>query len=131
MPADLGRQIPINGRDVVTGIPGSIDITAGEIYPIAEDVVRKIVAGISATLTELPPEVAGDIYARGITLTGGGAQFGGLDDYLRDETKLPVRIADEPRYAIVRGLEQMFDEPLRLRRVMRGEPQPELEGGSL
>ena len=39
-------------------------------------------------------------------LTGGGAQFGGLDDYLRDETKLPVRIADEPRYAIVRGLEE-------------------------
>lgn len=131
VPADLARQITINGRDVVTGIPGSIEITAGEIYPVAEEVVRKIVAGISATLTELPPEVAGDIYARGIILTGGGAQFGGLDDYLRDETKLPVRIAEEPRYAIVRGLEQMFEEPLWLRRVMRGEPQPEFEGGSL
>jgi hypothetical protein len=50
-----------------------------------------------------------------------------LDDYLQDQTKLPVRIADEPRYAIVRGLEQMFDEPLTLRRVIRSEPHPLLD----
>lgn len=119
VPTDLGQQIPINGRDVLTGMPRSIEVTAGEIYPVAQEVVRKIVDGISSTLQELPAEVAGDIYDRGIVLTGGGAQFGGLDDYLRDETKLPVRIADEPKYAIMRGLEQMFDEPLLLRRVMR------------
>ena len=95
------------------------------------EVVRQIVAGVSATLGELPPEVAGDIYDRGIILTGGGALFGGLDEYLRAETKLPVRVADDPRYAIVRGLEQMFDEPLLMRRVMRQseqlilEPEPE------
>ena len=47
--------------------------------------------------------------------------LGGIDDYLRDQTNLPVRIADEPRYAVVRGLEQMFDEPLLLRRVVRSE----------
>ena len=75
--------------------------------------MRKIVEGVSSTLRELPAEIAADIYDRGIVLTGGGAQFGGLDDYLRVETKLPVRIADEPRYAIVRGLENMFDtEPV-------------------
>ena len=50
-----------------------------------------------------------------------------MDDYLRDQTKLPVRIADEPRSAIVRGLEQMFDEPLWLRRVIRSEPHPLLD----
>ena len=108
LPANLAQQIPINGRDVLTRMPRSIEITAGEIYPVAQEVVRKIVEGVKSTLQELPAEVAGDIYDRGIVLTGGGAQFGGLDDYLRDETKLPVRIADEPRYAIVRGLEQMF-----------------------
>ncbi|HEU5460593.1 MAG TPA: rod shape-determining protein [Pyrinomonadaceae bacterium] len=109
VPTNLAQQIPINGRDVLTGMPRSIEITAGEIYPVAQEVVRKIVDGVSSTLRELPAEVAGDIYDRGIVLTGGGAQFGGLDDYLRDETKLPVRIADEPRYAIVRGLEEMFE----------------------
>jgi rod shape-determining protein MreB and related proteins len=107
VPSDLAQQIPINGRDVLTGMPRSIEITAGEIYPVAQEVVRKIVDGVSSTLRELPAEVAGDIYDRGIVLTGGGAQFGGLADYLRDETKLPVCLAEEPRYAIVRGLELM------------------------
>jgi rod shape-determining protein MreB len=121
VPANLAEEIPINGRDVLTGMPRSIAITAGEIYPVAQEMVRKIVDGVSSTLQELPAEVAGDIYDRGIVLTGGGAQFGGLDDYLHDVTKLPVRIAHEPRYAIVRGLEQMFDEPLLLRRLMRAD----------
>lgn len=119
VPANIAQEIPINGRDVMTELPRSIEITAGEIYPVAQEVVRQIVAGISATLRDLPAEVAGDIYDRGVVLTGGGAQFGGLADYLHDETKLPVRVADEPKYAIVRGLEQMFDQPLLLRRMVR------------
>ncbi len=131
LPVDLAHEIPINGSDVLTRMPRSIEITAGEIYPVAQEVVRQIVAGVGATLSELPPEVAGDIYDRGIILTGGGALFGGIDEYLCDQIKLPVRVADEPRYAIVRGLEQMFDEPLLMRRVMRQseqlvlEPEPE------
>jgi len=127
VPENLAQEIPINGSDILTRMPRSIEITAGEIYPIAQEVVRKIVAGVNATLGELPPEVAGDIYDRGIVLTGGGALFGGLDDYLREVTKLPVRVADEPRYAIVRGLEQMFDTPLLLRRLLRHEPQAFME----
>jgi rod shape-determining protein MreB len=127
VPTNLAQQIPINGRDVLSGMPRSIEITAGEIFPVAQEVVRKIVEGVRSTLQELPAEVAGDIYDRGIVLTGGGAQFGGLDDYLRDETKLPVRIADEPRYAIVRGLEQMFEEPLLMRRLMRADTHAVLD----
>ncbi len=131
LPVDLAQELPISGSDVLTRMPRSIEISAGEIYPVAQEVVRQIVAGVGATLGELPPEVAGDIYDRGIILTGGGALFGGIDEYLRDAIKLPVRVADEPRYAIVRGLEQMFDEPLLMRRVMRQseqlvlEPEPE------
>src|SRR5262245_45295269 len=127
VPTNLAQEIPINGRDVLTRMPRSIEISAGEIYPVAQEVVRQIVAGVSATLGELPPEVAGDIYDRGIILTGGGALFGGIDDYVRDETKLPVRVADDPRYTIVRGLEQMFDEPLLMRRVVRQSEQLALE----
>jgi rod shape-determining protein MreB and related proteins len=127
LPYDLAQEITIKGRDIMTRSPGAIEITAGEIYPVAHEVIRKIVEIISTTLTELPAEVASDIYDRGLVLTGGGAQFSGLDDYVRDQTKLPVRIADEPRYAIVHGLEQMFDEPLWLRRVMRCGPQPMLD----
>lgn len=129
LPADLAEEMTIKGLDVLTRSPGAIDITAGELYPVVLPVVREIVEGVNTTLTELPPEVGGDIYERGIILTGGGAQFNGLEDYLREQTKLPVRTADEPKYAIVRGLEQMFDEPLTLRRVLRRAPYPVLDDG--
>jgi rod shape-determining protein MreB len=111
----------------VTGSPGAISLTAGELYPVAHYVVNKIVDVVSTTLAELSPEVAGDIYDRGIILTGGGALFDRLDDYTRDYTKLAVRIADEPRYAIVRGLAQMFDNPLLLRRAVRSDAVPILD----
>jgi rod shape-determining protein MreB and related proteins len=130
LPADLAQEIAIRGRDVLTRSPGAIEITAGEVYPVAQYVVSKIGEGVRTTLAELSPEVAGDIYDRGIILTGGGALFSGMGDYLRDLTNLPVRIADEPRYAIVRGLEQMFDEPLLLRRVIRSEPHQLLDEGN-
>jgi rod shape-determining protein MreB len=127
LPDDLAEEMTIKGVDVLTRSPGAIKMTAGELYPVVLQVIRKIVEGVNATLTELPPEVGGDIYERGIILTGGGAQFAGLEDFFREQTKLPVRTADEPKYATVRGLEQTFDEPLRLRRVVRREPYPVLD----
>lgn len=122
LPEDLAQEITIKGRDILSSSPGALEITAGEIYPVGQNVVRKIVEIISDTLAELPAEVSGDIYDRGIILTGDGVQLSGLETYVRQQTRLPVRIADEPRYAIVRGLEQMFAEPLWLRRVMRCGP---------
>lgn len=122
VPENLAEETLVKGRDVQTGSPAGIEITAGELYPVAEGIIRKIANAVSETLTELPPEVSADIYDRGIILTGGGALFEGLDSYLRARTNLPVTIADEPRFAIVRGLAQMFDEPMLLRRVSRSEP---------
>ncbi len=127
VPEDLGREVTIKGRDVQTGSPGAIEITAGEVYAIAQPVIRKIAVAVNETLAELPPEVAADIYDRGIILTGGGAQMEGLDEYFKGETKLSVRTPEEPRFAIVRGLEQMYEEPLLLRRVTRNEPHPLLD----
>jgi rod shape-determining protein MreB and related proteins len=127
LPEDIARETTIKGRDVQTGSPGAIEITAGEVYAVVQPVIHKIAVEVTETLAELPPEVAADIYDRGIILTGGGAQMEGLEEYLRDETKLPVRTADEPRFATVRGLEMMYDEPLLLRRVTRNEPHPMLD----
>ncbi len=121
-PQDPARKLNVKGRDVQTGSPGAIDVTASEVYTVAQPVVRKIADEVRATLAELPPEVAADIYERGIILTGGGALLEGMSQYLHDETRLNVRVADEPRLASVRGLSQMFDEPLLLRRVTRNEP---------
>lgn len=117
------RRITIKGRDVQTGSPGAVDVSADEVFAITLSVLRKIADEVRSTLAELPPEVSADIYERGITVTGGGALLGGLEEYLRAQTSLDVRIADEPRLAIVRGLAKMYEEPLLLRRVTRDEPQ--------
>jgi rod shape-determining protein MreB len=121
LPVDLSESMSISGRDVVTGSPAAIEITAGEIYPLAQEVVREIVDGVAMTLSELSPEVAGDIYERGIILTGAGSLFCGLEEFFREATNLSVSVASEPRYAIVRGLAQLFDEPQSLRRLKQNE----------
>ncbi|NJM52952.1 MAG: rod shape-determining protein [Blastocatellia bacterium] len=121
VPVELAKTITIRGRDVQTGSPGAVEMTAGEIYPVVEGIIRRIANLITDALTELRPEVAADIFDRGIILTGGGALFNGLDQYLRDIVNLPVLISDEPRYATVRGLLKMFDEPELLEKVTRNE----------
>ena len=121
LPEDLAKATTIRGRDVQTGSPGAVEITAGEVYPVVESIVRRVAQLVSDTLTELRPEVAADIYDRGIIMTGGGALLNGLDQYIRGFVTLPVTISDEPRYATVRGLLKMFDEPELLERVSRNE----------
>ena len=122
LPEDIGRSVHTRGRDVQTGNPAAVEVTIGEVYPVVESIVRRIAQIVSDTLTELRPEVAADIYDRGIILTGGGALLNGIEQYMREKTNLPVTISDEPRYATVRGLLQMFDEPKLLERVSRNEP---------
>lgn len=121
LPENIEKSMMIRGRDVQTGSPGSVEVTAGEIYPIVESIVRRLAQTIKDTLTELRPEVAADIFDRGVILTGGGALLEGLDQYLRGFINLPVTISDEPRYATVRGLLKMFDEPKLLEKVSRNE----------
>ncbi|MBL8181318.1 MAG: rod shape-determining protein [Blastocatellia bacterium] len=121
LPEDLSTSIEIRGRDVQTGSPGAVEITAGEVYPIVEGIVRRIALRVKDTLTELRPEVAADIYDRGVILTGGGALLEGIDKYLREFIKLPVTVPEEPRYAIVNGLVKMFDDQELLERVASNE----------
>ena len=126
-PRDPNSKINVRGRDVQTGSPGAVDISAGEVYAVTLPIIRRISEEVRSMLTELAPEVAGDVYDRGVILTGGGALLDGLPQYLQKELGLAVRVADEPRYAIVRGLSQLFEEPLLLRRVARTEAQPLME----
>lgn len=123
-PEEPNKSINVRGRDVQTGSPGAVDITAAEVHAITLPIIRRIAEGVRSMLTELAPEVAGDIYERGLILTGGGAQLEGLEQYLQRELDLVVRVAEDPRFAIVRGLAQLYEEPLLLRRVARTEPQP-------
>ncbi len=121
LPDDISRTIEVRGRDVQTGSPGAVELTTGELYPIIEGIVRRIAQIVKDTLTELRPEVAADIYDRGVILTGGGALLDGIDQYMRSFINLPITVADEPRYATVNGLVKMFDDPKLLERVARNE----------
>ena len=121
LPDDISRAMEVRGRDVQTGSPAAVEVTAGEMYAIVEGIVRRIALRVKDTLTELRPEVAADIYDRGVILTGGGALLDGIDQYLRGFINLPVSIADEPRYAIVKGLVKMFEDEKLLERVARNE----------
>ncbi len=121
LPDDISKSIEVRGRDVQTGSPGAVEITTGEIYPIVESIVRRIAETVKDTLTELRPEVAADIYDRGVILTGGGALLDGLDQYMRSYINLAVAVAAEPRYATVSGLVKMLDDPKLLERVTRNE----------
>jgi len=121
LPEDLSRATEVRGRDVQTGSPAAVEITAGEVYPIVESIVRRIAQLVKDTLTELRPEVAADIYDRGVVLTGGGALLDGIDKYMRSYVNLAMTVADEPRYATVNGLVKMFDDPKLLERVNRNE----------
>lgn len=121
LPDDIAKTTIVRGRDVQTGSPSAVEITAGEVYPIVESIVRRIATLVKETLTELRPEVAADIYDRGVILTGGGALLDGIDQYMRSFINLAVSIGDEPRYATVNGLLKMFDDPKLLERVNRNE----------
>jgi len=121
LPDDISRSTEVRGRDVQTGSPAAVEITTGEVYPIVESIVRRIAQLVKDTLTELRPEVAADIYDRGVVLTGGGALLDGIDQYMRSFVNLAMTVADEPRYATVNGLVKMFDNPKLLERVNRNE----------
>ncbi|QQS31937.1 MAG: rod shape-determining protein [Acidobacteriota bacterium] len=121
LPDDISKTVEVRGRDVQTRSPAAVEITSGEVYPIVEGIVRRIAERIKDSLTELRPEVAADIYDRGVILTGGGALLDGIDKYLRSYINLPVTIADEPRYATVNGLVKMFEDHELLDRVSLSE----------
>ncbi|MEO9004021.1 MAG: rod shape-determining protein, partial [Ginsengibacter sp.] len=96
-------DMPVNGRDLVTGIPKQIMVSYQEIAEALDKSIFKIEEGILKALETTPPELASDIYRRGLYLTGGGALLRGLDKRLAAKIKLPVHIADDPLKSVVRG----------------------------
>ena len=93
----------VNGRDLMTGIPKQITISYSEIAGALDESISKIEEAIMKALEATPPELASDIYKRGIYLTGGGALLRGLDKRIAQKTKLDVHVAEDPLRAVVKG----------------------------
>jgi rod shape-determining protein MreB len=100
---DPPEDMPVNGRDLMTGIPKQITVTYSEIAHALDKSISKIEEAILKALETTPPELAADIYRTGLYLTGGGALLRGLDKRIAQKTKLPVHVADDPLRAVVRG----------------------------
>ena len=96
-------DIPVNGRDLVTGIPKQVMVSYQEVADALDKSVFKIEEAILKALETTPPELSADIYRRGLYLTGGGALLRGLDKRIANKIKLPVHIADDPLKSVVRG----------------------------
>ncbi|MBX7262396.1 MAG: rod shape-determining protein, partial [Chitinophagales bacterium] len=97
------EDFAIHGRDLLTGIPKQITVSYTEIAGALDKSISKIEEAIMKALESTPPELASDIYKKGLYLTGGGALIRGLDKRLMLKTKLPVRIGDDPLRAVARG----------------------------
>ena len=93
----------IRGRDLVSGLPRTIQLTTEHVREALAEPVSAIVDAVKTTLDKTPPELAADIMEDGIMLTGGGALLGGLDERLAHETGMPIRVAHEPLYSVVIG----------------------------
>ena len=113
----------IRGRDLVTGRPKTILVTAEEIRKAIDEPVSRIVEAVKTTLDSCPPELSGDIMDRGIVLTGGGALLHGLDERLRHETGIAVHIAENPLNAVVMGTGRCIEEFEALEKVLISEPR--------
>ncbi len=104
------ETIEVKGRDLVSGLPKTIKITASEIRIALQEPITSIIEAVRTTLERCPPELSADLIDRGIMLAGGGALLVGLDQLLKEETGLPVFIADDPLSAVAFGTGTMLDE---------------------
>ncbi len=112
-PADgIGHTIHIKGRDLVNGVPKEISINQGQICEALAEPIGTIVEGVRIALENTAPELAADIVDQGIVLTGGGALMHGLDEHLRDETGLPVTVAEDPLTCVAVGTGRAMEDPL-------------------
>ncbi|MEP7378151.1 MAG: rod shape-determining protein [Chloroflexota bacterium] len=110
-PGDYDEQrVMLRGRDLLTGLPRAVEITADQLREAIEPSVAQIVEAIKDTIEETPPELVADIMDQGIVLAGGGALLQGLDRRVSEATQMPVHVADDPLTCVVRGTGKALEE---------------------
>jgi rod shape-determining protein MreB len=109
-PVDEDRTMVVKGRDLVAGIPKTIELNTEDAREALSEPVNSIVEAAKVALERTPPELAADISDRGIVLTGGGALLTNLDVLLREETGLPIMLAEDPFTAVVMGCGRCLDD---------------------
>ena len=116
-PEDDNAELEVSGRDLLSGVPKTVTVTAEGARDALADPVREIVEAVKDTLEKTPPELAADIIDKGIVLAGGGGLLQGLDTLLREETGLPVIQAADPLFCVAKGTGASLDSLEFLKRV--------------
>lgn len=111
-------KMDIRGRDLVSGLPKTLTISADEVQKALAEPVFSIIEAVKVTLEKTPPELAADIMDRGIVMTGGGSLLRGLDKLLNQETGMPVHIAEEPLSCVALGTGKALESIDILRRIL-------------
>jgi rod shape-determining protein MreB len=117
-PMDEPEFIEVKGRDLVTGIPKILTIDSEEVRKAIAEQVETIVETVRIALEQTPPELSADVVDKGIVLTGGGALLKNLDALLREETRLPITITDDPLTTVVMGAGKALDNLSLLREIL-------------
>ncbi len=117
-PLDEEMSTEVKGRDLVDGIPKTIEVTSQQIRSALNDSIMTIIDAVKLSLERTPPELASDILDRGIILTGGGALLRNLDVRIREETSMPIHVAEDPLTCVARGCGAILDEPDRYEKVL-------------
>ena len=115
---EKGTKIAVKGRDMVSGIPKTIEISSDEIRQALTDTIFQITTAIKHALERTPPELSSDIIDFGIILTGGGALLSGLDQHIRNKTGLPVHVAEEPLHSVVKGTGKVLEDIKRYKGIL-------------
>ncbi|MDY5007018.1 rod shape-determining protein [Candidatus Allofournierella merdipullorum] len=102
-PCDFTAELEVKGRSLLTGLPQRLTVTTEDLYEAIMPLAEQIAVAAHQVLERTPPELAGDIYSAGVVLTGGGAMLKGLDEYLAQQLKVKVRVADDPINCVALG----------------------------
>ena len=113
-----GETISVKGRDLVTGLPKTIEISTDEIRQALAETVFQITTAIKKALDKTPPEHAADIIDYGIILTGGGALLKNLDEHIRNKTGIPVHVAEDPLLSVVKGTGMVLEDLTKYKEVL-------------
>ena len=112
------EMIGVKGRDLVSGIPKTIEVSSDEIRQSLKDPINVIVEAVKRALERTPPELSADILDRGIIMTGGGSMLKGIDQLISERTKVPVNIAEEPLLSVVRGTGKVLEDVKKYESVL-------------
>jgi rod shape-determining protein MreB len=117
-PMDREESMEIKGRDLIAGVPKTMKLSSVQVREALGEPIDSIIEAVRQSLERTPPELSSDILDRGIILTGGGALLRGLDRRLRQETNLPVNVADDPLTCVVRGTGRVLENMSQFSKVL-------------